>query len=85
MKGIQKLLERWEKIVPAERAVRATLPAIIKKETGADVPPQNISVVRNVVFVKTASLIKTEIFIKKKKILAEIALLLGKEAPQDIR
>lgn len=85
MKELKKLLERWERVVPVDQDVRSILPAILKKETRIDIDPKNISVRNNTVFIKTSSLAKVEIFLKKTKILSELLKALGGKAPKDIR
>ncbi len=85
MKTIQNLLEKWKQKTPLEYDIRAVLPSIIKKHTGVDIKPEHISLTRTVVFIKTSSIAKTEIFIKKTKILEEISGILGEKAPKDIR
>lgn len=85
MKNLKKFLERWERVVPVDQDVRSVLPAILKKEVRVDIDPKNISVRNNTVFIKTSSLAKVEIFLKKTKILSELFSALGKNAPKDIR
>jgi hypothetical protein len=50
-----------------------------------DIDPKNISVRNNTVFIKTSSLAKVEIFLKKTKILSELLKALGGKTPKDIR
>ena len=85
MKTIQNLLEKWKQKTPPEYDVRGVLPYIIKKHTGADIKPEHISLTRAVVFIKASSITKTEIFIKKEKILEDLHTVLGEKAPKDIR
>lgn len=85
MKELKKLLERWERVVPVDQDVRSILPAILKKETRIDIDPKSISVRNNTIFIKTSSLAKVEIFLKKTKILSELLKALGEKAPKDIR
>ncbi|MEK7139762.1 MAG: hypothetical protein AAB805_00380 [Patescibacteria group bacterium] len=85
MDTIQKLLEKWKQKTSPEREARAILPSIIKKHTKADIARESISFARQTAFIKTSSTIKTEIFIKKEKILTDLICALGEKAPRDIK
>lgn len=85
MREIKKLLERWERFVPSEKSVRRVLPEIIKKQTGATISPEHIATRNDIIFIKTSSLIKAEVFLKKIKILSDLRSVLGDKTPRDIR
>ena len=85
MNPILTLLQIWKQKAPPEHDVRRVLPDIIRKHTKAEIAPENISLTRATAFIKTSSMVKAEIFIKKAKILEDLTRALGEKAPRDIR
>lgn len=85
MNPIHILLQKWKQSVPLGHNVRKVLPDIIKKHTKAEVASENISIHHAVVFIKASSMVKTEIFIKKTKILEDLSTILGEKTPRDIK
>lgn len=72
MKRLQGLLERFRNINPPDRAVQNAAVAAIKKVTGLTLTRASIKVQKGVLYLKTKSVIKSEILLHKKEILSAI-------------
>ena len=72
MKDINHLFEKYKSVAVKEIQKRTFVSDIIKKEIGQDIPIEHISFVGGVVKVKTTSIIKNQIFIKKQLLIKSI-------------
>ena len=85
MFNIQTFLERFKKITPPDAELRTHLSRAIKEVVGVDVAEVNIQIKNNIANLKIKPLYKSEIFIKKEKILAMMEKEIGKKILNDIR
>jgi len=85
MFNIEGFLERFRSFTPPNNVIREAVIGILKKETGVLVDKKHISVVNNIVYVKTKPIIKNEVFIKKQEILKELREKFHNQAPLDIK
>ncbi len=72
MKGINHLFENIKSKATQEVQKRSYISELIKKEIGQEIPIENISFKDGVLFIKTSSIIKNQIFIKKNHLLSLI-------------
>ena len=86
MKKIDGFLKRFEKITIPDESVRLKTAEILSSEFGEEIKKEDISVKNGIIFIKTkdASL-KSDIFLKKQKIIDNINSYLGKITIRDIR
>jgi hypothetical protein len=73
MKGINHLFEKVKSSAVREVQKRSLVSELIKKEVGQEVPIENISFKEGVLFIKTSSIIKNQIFIKKNKLISLVS------------
>jgi len=69
---ISGYLSKYKRITPPDEHIRKMTAEIIERECGFDVRPQSIRVHGNTIFIKAEPLLRTEIFLKKEKILEKL-------------
>jgi len=72
MYNIKKLLSKWEGQVPEGEEIKKILSEVVLEATKKTIDPKAISIKENQVFIRVNSIVKTELFLKKQKILEEI-------------
>ena len=75
MLSLNAFLEKFKNITQPDEAVIRLLSETIKKEAGVEIPTKNISIKNSNAYIKTKSLYKNEIYIKKEKILLSLKKL----------
>ncbi|HBM46156.1 MAG: hypothetical protein UT05_C0003G0072 [Parcubacteria group bacterium GW2011_GWF2_38_76] len=86
MQSISFFLDRFKKFSRPDIQIRESVSKAIKSEIGADVPEKDISVKEGVVYIKTHnSILKNELFLKKKNILDTIQNVCGIKNIRDIK
>lgn len=78
-------LERFKKLRPPDETVRLAVIALMGEYCKGDVSLAEVTVKNGTVFVVADPALKSELFLKKRKILGELAKQLGDKAPKDIR
>ena len=73
MKGISHLFDKFKLVDVKEVQKRAFISDLIKKEIGCDITIENISFKDGDLIIKTSSIIKSQIFIKKSILLSKIS------------
>jgi len=82
---IKTFLFRFKKLSPPHEAAKKTTQQAIKEITKINIPENDITISRNIVFINTNSILKNEIFINKKQILANITKEFGDKKIKDIK
>ncbi len=72
MEKINTLLERFKKITIPNEAERRSLAEIILEETKIEIEIKDISIKNYIAYIKSSGGVKSEIFIKKRKILDKL-------------
>lgn len=86
MRQISALLEKFKRFSRPNIEIREAVSRAIKSEIGAEVSEKDISVKNGIVLVKTHnSVLKNEIFLKKKKILTILQNLFNDSKIVDIK
>jgi len=84
MKKIGDLVERFKNFVPPEKILKQIIIGIIKETTDVTLELSEIEINRTIARLKTKSIKKSKILIKKEKILDALAQKLGKKSPRDL-
>ncbi len=66
MFNLDKFLDKFKKIKPP---INYIIIDIIKNELNVNIKSENILIKNNIIYIKTKPIIKSEVFIKKQKIL----------------
>ena len=86
MDNINKFLERFKKITIPGESVRIKTAEILSAEFGEEIKIEDISIKINILFIKTSDAsLKSEVFLKKNKILGKLREFIGKDTPKAIR
>jgi hypothetical protein len=86
LNNIKGLLERFRDIEPTDRRIKRAFQAAIKAILDIDIEPADITVSRDIVFLKTHPVVRSEIMLKKKEVLRMMSAELGpKVSVSDIR
>jgi hypothetical protein len=80
MRTILSFLEKYKLFTPPDISLRKTVVEIIRDITGISLSVKNISVRNKIVYISASPLYKSEIFIKKEKIID----LLKEKVPQSV-
>lgn len=81
---IGSLLEKYKKIKPKDEDKKVAVISAIFELCGIQLERSEIDVKGWNIFLKTSSKVKSEIFIRKPKILANLKEKLGSTCPRDI-
>lgn len=79
MKKLRSLLTRFFSITPPNHAVRSAVVSVVKERINITLDIADISVREGVVYVKVQPLIKSEILLQKKEILAGVKNEIGSD------
>ena len=82
---IKDLLARYKNLKPTDSVKKEALIEILAKMFGIAVERGSISVANNIIYLKTSTKIKAEVFIHKTEVLKQLKEILGKNTPKDIR
>lgn len=86
MKKINDFLERFKKISIPDESVRLKVVEILSVQFNEEIKLEDISVKNGVVYIKTEDpSFKSDIFLRKRKILEDLNSHLGKITIKDIR
>lgn len=85
MFNLDKFLDKFKKLKPPDDEIKTNLIIIIKNEINFSINRKDISFNNNIIYIKTKSIIKNEIFINKYKILNLLNSNLKEDIVKDIR
>ena len=85
MNSLGDFLGRFKSILLAPGALKKPVIESISRIAGIDLESKDIELKDGIIYLKTHSLIKNEIYMRKASILKELEAFLGKKAPKDIR
>ena len=85
MKGIGQFFDKFKSGALKEIRKREIISAILKSEIGIDVPPEKISFGNKMLIINEGQTVKSEIFLKKQKMLEKIKRQLPNLVINDIR
>ena len=85
MEKIGNYLEKFSKLTLPNETIRKSIAEIIKEELREIIEIKDISINKNVAYIKGGSGLKSEVFLKKNKILQKIEKITGKKEIVDIR
>ena len=85
MEKISSYLEKFKKLALPNETVRRSIAQIIQEELKEPLEIKDISVNKNIAYIRGGSVLKSEIFLKKRKILNKIEEVTGKKDILDIR
>jgi hypothetical protein len=72
MQNINSYLDKFKNLAVPNESIRKDVAGIIKNEIGIDLEIKDISIKNMVAYIKGGSAVKSEIFLRKKKILEKI-------------
>jgi hypothetical protein len=84
MKKIGDLVERFKNFVPPEKILKEIIIDAIKDVAGVNLSLKEIEINHSNARLKTSSIKKSQILIKKEKVLEALSIKLGKKSPRDI-
>lgn len=84
---INLFLNKFKNIVPPERFIKREIVGVVKEIVGVVLHENNLKLKRNVVYISTQAVIKSEVFLHKKEILLLLSQRLSKykQTVTDIR
>ena len=85
MFNIGDFLRRFSTLTPPDEFVRKQVLQSIQNILHYEVLMKDVSVRNGVVYIKTNSLVKNKVFMKKELLLKDLQKTLGDKAPNDIR
>ncbi len=85
MFNLDKFLDKFKKLKPPDDEIKTNLIIIIKNKINFSINRKDISFKNNIIYIKTKSIIKNEIFINKYKILNLLNNNLKEDIVKDIR
>lgn len=84
MFNIGDFLTKFKHLTPPDEVVREVFSKTIFKILNINIKKEDISLKNNILYIKTNSFVKNEIFLHKKNILKEAEKQLGKKTPKSI-
>lgn len=86
MKQVASFLKSFVEITPPHRAIKEAMIAVIERELGITLSKENITIRDGVVYIQAPSVLKSEIQLTKKKLLARVSQDLSKQlCVKDVR
>jgi hypothetical protein len=85
MKGIGQFFDKFKSGALREVKKRSVISSILKSEINIDIPIEKISFGNKTIIINVNQSIKSEIYLKKQKILEKIGKLLPNNTITDIR
>ena len=82
---IKDLLLKFNNLLVSEEVKKNTIIEIIIKITGIKIPPKDLKIKNNDVYLNIKPIHKNEIFLKKDLIFSQLEEALGKKHPKNIR
>ncbi len=82
---LKELLSKYKNLVPTDSLKKEAVIEVISKCFKINLEKKDISLSNNIIFLKTSTKLKSEVFIHKKDILRDLKEILKQNAPQDIR
>ncbi len=82
---IKDLLLRFENILSGERLRTGAVKKVLEESMGIYLQKEDIKIKDNIIYLNIKPLYKSEIFLKKEKLLLSLKSVLGNKCPQDIR
>jgi len=82
---LSSLLEKYKNIVPTDSLKKEAVIEVISKCFQINLEKKDISLSNNVIYLKTSSKLKSEVFMHKIMILKNLKDILKQNAPNDIR
>lgn len=85
MKLLGNLLSKYKDLTPPDDFKKEVISETIFRFAGFKVQKKDIELSGKMAYIKVSPAKKTELFLKKPLILKELAVILDKSAPKDIR
>jgi hypothetical protein len=85
MISLSDLLSKYKNLVPTDSLKKEAAILIIDKLFEIKLEKKDLSVSNNIIYLKTSSKLKSEVFIHKAEILRELKEILKQNAPKDIK
>lgn len=82
---LSELLSKYKNLVPTDSIKKEAVIEVISKCFQIDLEKKDISLSNNIIYLKTSTKLKSEIFMHKKEILRQLKEILAKDYPGDIR
>ena len=82
---IKDLLAKFSNILLGEENKIESVRSVIKEVVGLELKKEDIKIKNNTVFLNIKPIYKSEIFLKKDRILSKLGQYFGKRVPGDIR
>jgi len=84
MEQISLYLKRFQDVALKEESFFESVRSVIEKECGAIVPAESISRKGNTLYISVHPILKTEIYLKKDRIMASLEKILGSGGPKKL-
>jgi len=85
MEQISFFLAKFKNLGLGDAAAKAAFTEVVEKILGVKLEPRSVNLKDGTFFVNANSAIKSELFLKRTKILADLALSLGSTKKRDVR
>lgn len=85
IKVISENLLKYKNITPPDDYVRVYISEYLKTTWNIQIPKKNIKINKKIAFVKTNSVVKNELFLKKNLLLNALERVFGKKIISDIK
>jgi len=82
---LSDLLSKYKNLVPTDSIKKEAAIEVIDKLFKIKLDKKDISISNNIIYLKTSSKLRTEVFMHKAEVLKRLAMILAKNAPKDIR
>ncbi len=85
MVELKDLLSRFSGLLQSGESKTESVREIIKKATNLDIKKEDIKIKDGIIYLNIKPIYKSEIYLKKDRIIEEMEILFGKKSPSNIR
>lgn len=82
---LSDLLAKYKNLVPTDSIKKEAVIEVISKVFQIDLQKTDISLSNNIIFLKTSSKLKAEVFMNKTSIMRDLKKILQQNTPRDIK
>ncbi len=85
MFNIEEYLSKFKVILKKDGAIKGVIKDVLDKELKTNISKEDIKISQGIIFLKAPPILKSEILLRKNKILEKISNKIGSKKIQDIR
>jgi len=82
---LSDLLSKYKNLIPTDSLKKEAVIEVISKCFGIDLEKKDISISNNIIYLKTSTKLKAEVFMHKINILRALKEILKQNTPSDIK